>query len=52
MSKELETVALWRDGGGRRTVVGAERAGTPVELADGNGRLAGRPAVVCFVKLL
>lgn len=30
---------------GRRTVGGAERAGTPVELADGNGRLAGRPAV-------
>lgn len=24
---------------GRRTVDGAERAGTPVELADGNGRL-------------
>ena len=44
MSKELETIALWRDGG-RRTVDGAERAGTPVELADGNGRLAGRPAV-------
>lgn len=26
-------------------MVGAERAGTPVELADGNGHLAGRPAV-------
>lgn len=30
---------------GRRTVDGVGQAGTPVELADGNGRLAGRPAV-------
>ncbi len=28
---------------GRRTVVGAGQAGTTVELADENGRLAGRP---------
>ena len=30
---------------GRRTVVGAERAGTPVELADGNGGLPRRIGV-------
>ena len=31
---------------GRRTVVGAERAGTPVELADGNGGLPRRIGVL------
>ena len=44
MSKELETIALWRDGGGGLWM-GWDRPERPWNWLTGTGRLAGRPAV-------